>query len=67
MVLTDKDKKPCWGFNGNLDKPTVSPSINVKLGEGGICHSFVDNGYIRFLNDCTHELAGKTVEIPEWD
>lgn len=31
-----------------------------------ICHSFVTDGRIQFLNDCTHELAGQTVDIPEW-
>ena len=30
-----------------------------------ICHSFVEDGKIRFLNDCSHDLAGKTVELPE--
>lgn len=29
------------------------------------CHSFVENGMIRFLSDCTHELAGQTVPLPE--
>ena len=24
------------------------------------CHSFVKNGTIQYLNDCTHELAGTT-------
>lgn len=33
----------------------------------GVCHSFVTDGKIQFLNDCTHELAGQTVEIPDWD
>lgn len=28
-----------------------------------ICHSFVTNGSIQYLNDCTHELAGQTVEL----
>lgn len=32
-----------------------------------ICHSFVKDGKIQFLSDCTHELAGKTLEIPEFD
>ena len=31
-----------------------------------ICHSFVTNGQIQFLSDCTHELAGQTVPLPEW-
>lgn len=28
-----------------------------------ICHSFVRDGQIQFLNDCTHALAGKTVPL----
>lgn len=31
-----------------------------------VCHSFVRDGQIEFLGDCTHELAGKTVPLPEW-
>lgn len=30
-----------------------------------VCHSFVVDGKIQFLSDCTHELAGQTVELPE--
>lgn len=30
-----------------------------------VCHSFVTNGRIAFLNDCTHHLAGKTVDLTE--
>ena len=32
-----------------------------------ICHSFVTDGRIQFLGDCTHALAGQTVDIPDWD
>lgn len=28
-----------------------------------VCHSFVENGTIRFLNDCTHDLAGQTIDL----
>ena len=28
-----------------------------------VCHSFVADGEIRFLGDCTHDLAGKTVPL----
>lgn len=31
-----------------------------------ICHSFVTDGRIQFLDDCTHYLAGQTVGIPDW-
>lgn len=30
------------------------------------CHSFVTDGKIQFLTDSTHELAGQTVDLPEW-
>ena len=32
-----------------------------------ICHSFVTNGKIQFLGDCTHALAGQTVDLGSWD
>jgi len=66
-IQTNKKFSPCWDFNKDMNRPTVMPSIRVNLGQGGLCHSFITNGYIRFLNDCTHELAGETIEIPEWD
>ena len=31
-----------------------------------VCHSFVTHGQIKFLTDSTHELAGQTVDIPEF-
>lgn len=66
-IQTNKKFKPCWEFNGDVGKPTVSPSIKVDLGQGGLCHSFIKEGKIQFLGDCTHDLKNKTVEIPEWE
>lgn len=58
-----------WGFNSDLDKPTFRPSIliNAQYGDGRkvVCHSYVTDGKIQYLGDCTHELAGQTVELPE--
>lgn len=31
------------------------------------CHSFITDGRIQFLGDCTHALAGQTVDIPQWE
>lgn len=50
-----------WSFNGDLDRPTFSPSLHLV----GFCHSFVTDGRIQFLSDCTHALAGQTVDLPE--
>lgn len=57
-----------WTFNNDFDKPTFSPSLLVRRNYGEdnekqICHSFVRNGKIQYLGDCTHELAGKTLDL----
>lgn len=30
-----------------------------------VCHSYVTDGQVQFLSDCTHVLAGQTVPLPE--
>ena len=72
VVYTDKTTKgPCWVFNGNMEFPTFNPSIRVQWHKNGVgdqlCHSFVKDGKIQFLGDCTHSLKGQTVKIPNWD
>ncbi|MBD2489029.1 DUF6527 family protein [Aulosira sp. FACHB-615] len=64
------DKGASWTFNGDMNKPTFQPSILAKVErtDGSkimVCHSFVTDGRIQFLSDCTHELAGRTVDLPE--
>ncbi len=78
---------PAWGYNGNPDAPTFTPSVKVGgkqivtdqngtwtgewvRGPDGdaldrCCHSFVTDGRIQFLSDCTHALAGQTVNLPD--
>ncbi len=66
-----------WIFDGNRDLPTFHPSMNCRCGpmpEGtkragkiDVCHSIVTAGRIQFLGDCTHELRGQTVDLPEID
>lgn len=62
-----------WHWNGSKEAPTFTPSILVEYngpdaGVDGappaVCHSFVTNGRIQFLSDCTHALAGQTVDLP---
>jgi len=55
-----------WKFNGDVVRPTVSPSLLVnarKAGESPRCHIFIREGRIQYLADCTHSLAGQTVEM----
>lgn len=66
------DRSISWDFNGDLSLPTFRPSLRV-WWDGVVeeqrvhrcCHSFITNGYIQFLSDSTHKLAGQTVEIPD--
>jgi Family of unknown function (DUF6527) len=58
---------PTWQWDGNPELPTISPSVLVEYGAGKRCHSFVHSGRIEFLSDCTHKLAGETVDLPVWD
>lgn len=55
-----------WTWNGDTVRPTFKPSLLITMDGPGtehVCHSFVTNGEIRFLDDCKHELAGKTVKL----
>jgi hypothetical protein len=72
-------ERPRWGFNGDMDRPVLSPSILSRQSgamENGVrnpdfvCHSFIgcngaQPGQIIFLSDCTHALAGKIVDLPQ--
>jgi hypothetical protein len=31
------------------------------------CHLFIRDGALQFLSDCTHKLAGQTVDMVPWD
>ena len=79
---------PVWGFNGDYERPTFTPSILIRTGhyipghqddcwckyyaehpddhsgfKCSVCHSFVTDGKIQYLSDCTHEFAGQTIEL----
>lgn len=82
-----------WGFNNNLERPTITPSVLVKTGhflhnppvKGRcycdwterypdkepmqwrcvICHTFVTDGKIIYLPDCSHAFAGQTIDLPD--
>jgi hypothetical protein len=32
----------------------------------GICHSYITDGRIQFLNDCTHPLSGQVIPLEDW-
>lgn len=61
---------PSWQFNGDLDKPTFSPSLlntcdNHPDPAQRRCHLNLIDGKLHYHNDCTHPLAGKTMDLEE--
>jgi hypothetical protein len=68
-VSDTKGKRPQWDFDGDLEAPTLSPSIKTTPYDGSVCHSFLRNGVFEFLGDCTHSLKGQHVpmpDLPDW-
>lgn len=66
----DATDRPRWEFNGNVDRPTFTPSLLLfDIPAPGqrttICHLFVKEGMIEYCGDCPHEYAGKTIPLPE--
>jgi Family of unknown function (DUF6527) len=66
-----------WSFDGNLTNPTFSPSINYRLNmpdmkgynaDAGsrVCHYFITAGKIQYCGDCTHDLRGQVVDLPDF-
>lgn len=75
QVAVGDGPRPRWGYNGNPESPTFTPSVLVSYtgpdadqdgAPPAVCHSFIVDGRMQFLGDCTHKLAGQTVPIPEW-
>ena len=73
--LRNNGNHPVWGWNGSMEKPTFTPSLlcngsmkSEEVREGyQRCHSFITDGKIHFLCDCSHELVNKTVEMKDWE
>ncbi len=80
-----------WGYCGNVESPTFTPSVLCRSGHYAPinagkdcwctfeerngnkpaftcyqCHLFVTKGKILFLTDCSHALAGQTVDLPDF-
>lgn len=68
------DRGAGWTFEGTLERPTYQPSQLTRWEHGEertphVCHTFIREGMIQFLSDCTHALANHTVPmvpLPDW-
>ena len=50
-----------WAYNGDPERPTVSPSIRVPATG---CHVLLTGGRAQYLWDAAHALAGRVVDVP---
>ena len=60
------NKLPVHTISGSPQKPTIRASVLSKGSQGKgkpNCHSYVTDGKITFLSDCTHALVGQTVPM----
>jgi len=55
-----------WQFNGDLMLPTISPSLLYTSNEIGRCHSFVENGVMKFCGDSS-KLGGQHIKLSPFD
>jgi len=51
-----------WTWNQDTEKPTLKPSVRTRGGDF-LCHSWVEDGMVRFLGDSSHDLKWKTVPL----
>lgn len=58
-----------WDIDKNGDfifEATDNPAVRKAKGsKPTVCHTFVRKGQIQYLNDCTHDLKGKTIPMVE--
>jgi hypothetical protein len=70
FYLKMSNGSPGWTFNGDVHKPTFTPSMLARVRLAGVehvCHNFVTDGRIQYLGDCTHALKGQTIDLPPFD
>lgn len=63
-----------WKWNEDRERPTFSPAVSVRFMRGRrmrvvTCHVNVVDGRLMFMPDCSHALAGQSIEMTPflWD
>lgn len=58
-----------WCYDGDLEFPTISPSLRVFDidGKTSACHVVITKGILNYQTDCKHGLAGKSVPMEPWE
>lgn len=54
-----QEGKRCW-CDYNREHPEDADGFQCM-----VCHTFITDGMVQFLGDCTHALAGQTLPLPD--
>jgi hypothetical protein len=65
IIKGAREGKNAWTWNADTERPTLRPSVLTIGGseETWRCHSWINDGQAQFLDDCSHDLRGKTVPL----
>lgn len=76
ILKGSRDEANAWTWNGNIEKPTLKPSILNEGTEfiGGDaydsnnwikfkCHTWITDGKAIFLDDTDHQFKGQTLDL----
>lgn len=53
-----------WGFNGDVEMPTLSPSVRCNFGNGKQCHFILTNGIMNVCGDDSFH-PGQALALPD--
>lgn len=57
-----QENERCW-----CNYIAEHPEEKDQVPHCSVCHSFIRAGKIQFLPDCSHHLAGQTVDLPDYE
>ena len=55
-----------WTWNGSTDAPSLRPSVLTQYDgadQNWRCHSWINDGTVQFLADCSHDLANTAAPL----
>ena len=60
-----------WSFDGNTEVPSFNPSLKLECPDHGdpkqrLCHLNLVAGKLHYDRQCTHDLAGQVVDLPDY-
>lgn len=58
-----RDDTGCWTWNGDLEKPTLKPSIK-QTGHSHMWHCWLNDGVMQMLDDSDEKWRGMNYELP---